>query len=256
MGCYAPSAAGLPAMPSKPPLPSSPDGALEVHLLGEVPFDDALALQQRLVYEASGEHSPNICLLVCDHPPTITIGRLGSRAHLRAPAAELASRQIELRWVNRGGGALVHGPGQLALYPIASLAARAWTVGAFVTRFRAGLAAVLADLGVGNHLQHSLLALSGRTGQLVHFGLAVKSWTTYFGAYINVQPARHLASLVESDPADRAPASSLMIERQSPVKMTSVRAAVIARLAESFGTPRYHVYSGHPLLSRKLQPSS
>ncbi len=65
----------------------------------------ALALQQRLVYEAGGRQDATITLLVCEHPPIITIGRGGSRAQLRASAAELASRQIEVRWVNRGGGA-------------------------------------------------------------------------------------------------------------------------------------------------------
>jgi lipoyl(octanoyl) transferase len=226
------------------------DSVLEAHLLGEVTFDTVLALQQRLVYEVSGHHGSAISLLLCEHPPVITIGRLGSRAHLRATTAELNSRQIELRWVNRGGGTILHSPGQLAVYPVVSLAAQGWTVGEFLGRFQDGLEAVLADVGLGKHLDRGALGLSGRTGQLVSFGLAVKSWTSYYGAYINVHPSRNLARLVQSDPDDRIPASSLMIERQSPVKMTSVRAAVIARLAESFGTPRHHVYSGHPLLSR------
>ena len=106
--------------------------------------------------------------------------------------------------------------------------------------------------GVERHIAAEELALSGRTGQLVHFGLAVKTWVTYFGAYINVHPSRQLARLVQSDPQDRTPASSLVNERQSPVKMASVRAAVAARLAEAFEIPRYHVYSGHPLLERSL----
>jgi lipoyl(octanoyl) transferase len=232
------------------PILPSPDGVLEAHLLGEVSLDDALALQQRLVYEASGHNSPRISLLLCEHPAVISIGRLGSRAHLRATMAELASRQIELRWVNRGGGTILHSPGQLAVYPVVPLPALDWTVGEFLGRFQEGLEAVMADVGLEKNLDRDELSLSGRTGQLVSFGLAVKSWITYFGAYINVHPARHLARLVQTDPADRLPTSSLMIERQSPVKMTSVRAALIARLAESFGTPRYHVYSGHPLLSR------
>jgi lipoate-protein ligase B len=135
------------------------------------------------------------------------------------------------------------------------LAEHGWSVGDFLDRFRAGLANALTDLGVDKHLGGDDLALVGRTGQLVHFGLAVKSWTTYFGAWLNVHPSRNLARLVQTDPAERHAASSLMIERQSPVKMASVRAAVIARLAESFALPRHHVYSGHPLLpATRLRP--
>ncbi len=146
----------------------------------------------------------------------------------------------------------MHSPGQLAVYPIVPLAERGWSVGDFLGRLRAGLRASLADVGVERHLAEEELALSGRTGQLVHFGLAVKTWTTYFGAYINVHPSRQLARLVQSDPADRTPASSLVNERQSPVKMASVRAAVAGRLAEALEASRYHVYSGHPLLERSL----
>lgn len=85
--------------------------ALEAHLLGQIDFDTALALQQHLVYEAGGRRDESITLLVCEHPPIITIGRGGSRSQLRATTAELTSRQLEVRFVSRGGGAIVHAPG-------------------------------------------------------------------------------------------------------------------------------------------------
>src|SRR5690348_8506148 len=95
--------------------------AVEAHLLGTVSFEDCLALQQRLVYETSGRSDRQITLLVCEHPLKITVGRLGSRSHIHLSRHELVSRQIDVRWVNRGGGCLVHAPGQLAIYPIVPL---------------------------------------------------------------------------------------------------------------------------------------
>src|SRR5437867_2374094 len=80
---------------------------LSVHLLGLVDFEACQALQQRLVYESSGRRDGHITLLICEHPTVITIGRQGSRADIRLDARELASRGINLRWVNRGGGTLV-----------------------------------------------------------------------------------------------------------------------------------------------------
>ena len=62
-------------------------------------------LQQRLVYEAGGRQGGPITLLVCEHPPLITIGRSGSRAHLRVRPPSWPAGKSRVRWVNRGGGA-------------------------------------------------------------------------------------------------------------------------------------------------------
>jgi lipoyl(octanoyl) transferase len=224
--------------------------ALAAHLLGEIDFDRALALQQRLVYEAGDARASAVTLLVCEHPPIVTIGRGGTRVQLRAAPAELASRQIEVRWLNRGGGAMLHAPGQVAVYPIISLERLGWTVGHFLRRFQAGLAAVLSDVGVTVPTQSDLTGIWGRTGQLVALGAAVKNWVTYHGAFLNVAPSMSLQRLVDGDSRRSCALSSLVIERQQAVKMTRVRAALVDRLAESFGAARSHLHTGHPLLTQ------
>ncbi len=222
--------------------------ALEAHLLGQIDFDRALALQQRLVYEAGGRRDQTISLLVCEHPPLITIGRSGSRAQVLADRPELVSRQIEVRFVNRGGGAWLHGPGQLAIYPIVPLERLGWTVGDYLRRLSAGLAATLADMGLRQPQQVDLGGIWGRTGQLAAIGVAVKNWTTYYGAILNVAPQAAFQRLVETDQAGSAPLSTLVIERQQAVKITSVRTALAVRLAETLDADRHHVFAGHPLL--------
>ncbi len=223
--------------------------ALEAHLLGEIDFDRALALQQRLVYEAGGRRDDTITLLVCEHSPIITIGRGGSRGQLRASAEELKSRQIEVRWVNRGGGALIHTPGQVAVYPIVPLANLGWTVGQYMRRLQAGLVGMLADVGLPAPERSDLEGIWGRTGQIVAIGAAVKNWVTYHGAFVNVAPTMVLQRLVEANIDQREPLSSLVIERQQAVKITTVRAALAVRLAEAFAASRHHLYTGHPLLA-------
>lgn len=95
--------------------------SLEVHLLGLVDFDAALALQEYLVFETAGRTDAQGTLLLCEHPPLITMGREASRAHLQTDAADLRRLEIDVRWLSRGGGAAVHSPGQLAIYPILPL---------------------------------------------------------------------------------------------------------------------------------------
>jgi lipoyl(octanoyl) transferase len=221
--------------------------ALQAFLLGQVDFDRALALQRRLLAEALRRDDGEISLLLCEHPTIVTIGRGGSAGELAPQSGLLRHRQVEVRWVNRGSGCLVHCPGQLAIYPLVPLRWHGFSVGEFLERFRAGIVKTLADLNIpssplGWH------GICGRTGQLAALGVAVRHWITYYGGYLNVCPAMGLFRMVESDSADRPPVSCLVAERRGPAKMPAVRAALVARLAECFGCDRYHLYTGHPLL--------
>ena len=60
--------------------PSPIPPPLEIYLLGMVDFEDALQLQRRLLYDA-GEGG-GAALVLCEHPPTISVGRSGSRTHI------------------------------------------------------------------------------------------------------------------------------------------------------------------------------
>jgi lipoyl(octanoyl) transferase len=221
--------------------------AVEAHLLGTVAFDDCLALQQRLVYETSGRTDRQITLLVCEHPLKITVGRLGSRAHIHLSQHELVSRQIDVRWTSRGGGCLVHAPGQLAIYPIVPLDRWSLTVGAYLQRLQQGLSDALADVDSPVHTRAGRFGLWTQTGQVVAVAAAVKSWVSYFGAYLNVSPALYPFRWVETDPVEQTRMTSLSADRRRPMRMPAVREAVVRRLSAALGCERYHIYSGHPL---------
>jgi lipoyl(octanoyl) transferase len=250
--------------------------ALEAFLLGQVDFEPVLALQQRLVREAHDRGDGQITLLLCEHPAIITVGRAGSPGHIAQQSGMVRHRQIEVRWVNRGGGCMVHCPGQLAIYPIVPLRWHGFSVGQFLDRFQAALIETLADVNVqgsasrggngdafvlpdrpaGRFAENpptpsSVLGVWGRTGQLAAIGVAVRHWVTYYGAYLNVCPPMGLFRLAESDPDGRTQMSSLVAERRGSAKMTAVRAALVNRLTECFGCDRYHLYTGHPLLRKR-----
>ncbi|HEX3725815.1 MAG TPA: hypothetical protein VHV08_06210 [Pirellulales bacterium] len=226
------------------------DPAVETFLLGQVDFAEALALQHRLVFESGGRADGQISLLLCEHSPLVTIGRAGSRAHVRLGPRELASRQLRIEWVNRGGGALLHAPGQLAIYPIVPLDWHGWTVGDYLARLQGGIVAALAELGVAGQTRDGSYGVWGRSGQLAAVGVAVKSWTTYFGAYLNVDPAMQPFRAIDADSTGRTPSGSLAAERRQRIKMPAVRATIIAQLAAALGCSRYHLYTGHPLLAQ------
>jgi len=224
--------------------------SVEIHLFGSVEFEACLALQQRLVYEAAGRDDGAITVLLCEHPLTISIGRQGSRAHLGGQTREWERRGIEPRWVNRGGGAWVHAPGQLAIYPIVPLQPHSLSVGEYLARLQTGLLAALADVRFSGQTLPQRFGIWGRTGQMAAVGVAVKNWVSYYGAYVNVSPAIEWFRLVRTDVESGKTMSSLAVERQRPVRMSAVREAVVRRLPAALGCERFHVFTGHPLLMR------
>jgi lipoyl(octanoyl) transferase len=225
--------------------------AMEAHLLGRIEFEQCLQLQQRLIGPIGDRDDGQIVLLVCEHPQIITVGRGGSPGDIASEAGLVRNRQIEVRWVNRGGGCLVHCPGQLAIYPLVPLRWHGFSVGRYVERLQTGIAETLDDLGIHAQTLPGRHGIWGRTGQLAAMGITVRNWVTYYGAYINVCPPMGLMRLVESDPAGHTAMSCLMAERCGPVRMTTVRATLVGRLAEAFGCDRYHLHTGHPMLRNR-----
>lgn len=226
------------------------------HLLGVVPWDAVAALQQWLVYEASGSRAARAVVLLCEHPPILTVGRQGSRLDIRGEDAWTRAGH-EIRWQNRGGGSLVHAPGQLAVYPIVPLEPFGLSVGAFLDGLQSALERMADDVRFPLSSPTGGAAprrgLWGRTGQAAFIGVAVKQWVTYQGLFINVDPplefvrrAAAVGTVADRD-AIGGEASTLSAELRRPVRMPAVRQSIIERLADVWGCG-YHVVSGHPNL--------
>ena len=238
-------------------LPPADDGdafAVQFHLLGSVPFDDFLKLQRRLVYDAGGQLDGRITVLLCEHPQGITVGRLGSRGHVRLSGEQLRARRLDVRWVGRGGGCLLHGPGQIAVYPIVPLEWHGWSVGEYLDRLQQALRDMCDQLAVRHERRDRQPGIWGRSGQLACCGIAVRRWITCHGAYINVNPMMTHYSFVDVvDPlsaprGQKTTMGSLFAERRRAMTIPKVRATLIPHLAAAFGTERYHLVTGHPLL--------
>jgi lipoyl(octanoyl) transferase len=88
--------------------------------LGRIPYAEGLAIQKRVV-EARKQNLIGDTLLLLEHPPVLTLGRNSRRENILASDELLASRNVELYEINRGGDVTYHGPGQLVGYPIFDL---------------------------------------------------------------------------------------------------------------------------------------
>jgi lipoyl(octanoyl) transferase len=229
------------------PTPLPRDFPVHIHLLGVVDFEDCLSLQRRLAYDALTRADGRIVVLICKHPPLITIGRGGSRGDVRLTGAELAARQLEVRYISRGGGAILHAPGQLAIYPIVPLECHGWTIGDYVRRLQKSLAELLLEFKVRPVSVPGSMALAGRSGVLAAIGVSVRQGVTMHGAFLNVNPEmRDFGRVVV---AGGQTMSSLLSHRALPTKMSKVRAALVTHLADALLLERYHLHTGHPLLA-------
>jgi len=101
----------------------------QVRWLGRAAYRDVLALQHA-ARERVWAGEPGTILL-CEHPPVITLGRSANRANV------LAAGDIPVEQIERGGDVTYHGPGQLVVYPVVRIKG--------VVEFLARVAGVLAE---------------------------------------------------------------------------------------------------------------
>src|SRR6266852_4237193 len=167
----------------------APNTALHAYLLGQVDFEAALRLQRQLIDDVSGEgEGGRAALVLCEHPPLITVGRQGSHAHILYDAQELQQRRWPVRWVNRGGGCLLHLPGQLAIYPILPLKKLALGLRDYLDRLHRVVVAVLDDFSVRARTRPGQAGVWVGDRPVAGVGVAVRDWVTWYGAFLNVNP--------------------------------------------------------------------
>lgn len=207
-------------------------GRLRVHLLGSLDFDAVVQLQRGLVYELAGEGA---ALILCEHPPLITIGRHGSPGHIRLTTEELASRRWPVRWVSRGGGTILHLPGQLAIYPILPLNRFALDVPDYVAGFQQILLRLLADFDVVGSTRTDQAGVWVGDRLIAAIGVAVRQQMTTFGASLNVDPDLLPFRWVQSGLGDELPMTSLARERRGPLRAALVRQRLVEHFREGFG---------------------
>ena len=221
-----------------------PGRALSAYLLGTLEFDALLALQRRLVYDIGGDRN-SAAIILCDHPPGITVGREGSRGHVRPNPEELHARGWPVRWVSRGGGAMLHLPGQVACYPVFALDALGLTAAGYVDQLQAVALDLLREYAVPGETDAGRPGVRANGRRVVHVGVAVRDGVSCFGLVVNADPDLAGFRDVKCD-GDAAPMTSLARESPLRVRVTGVRQRLLELVAARFGFDRVSVFHTHP----------
>lgn len=231
------------------PLTARASESLQVFLLGTVDFESALRLQERFRDEVLQRCDRLGGLFICEHPPVVTIGREGSQAHLRRDAAEFDKLGIKVRWLNRGGGAWMQCPSQIAVYPIVPLRRLGLGLAEYRQRLEQAVLDVCRELHVAAHRIDDEPGVFCSLGQLATVGVAVRSWVTTHGLTLNVSPDLSLLRTTRPNPRGLRP-TSLEAARQRLTAIPKVRESLIRNLTARLGYQQSHLFTGIPGLKR------
>ncbi len=223
-------------MSEENPLPSGEANGrlLEVRVLGEIPYGEALTLQEELVRARRQDEIPDQLLLL-EHPHVITLGSSFHEEHLLLSPREREARGIQLHEAGRGGDVTYHGPGQLVGYPILDLKPDRKDLHRYLRDLEEVILKALQPFGIRGHREEGLTGVWVPEGKLAAIGVRVSSgWITSHGFALNVDPdLNYFSSIVPCGIRDKAVTSMARVMGRTPA-MASVRDRVTESFTEVF----------------------
>lgn len=182
---------------SEPTTVSGGPADIAIAQWGIVPYDEALVRQLELHARRVAGEIPDT-LVIVEHPATFTLGRHAPEADIVLDRAALERRGIAVARSDRGGRATYHGPGQVVLYPIVSIAELGLGVKDWVCLLEGALIDTLADCGIAGHRRPGTAGIwtTARSGakrppgeagesKIASLGLRVSRGVSYHGVALN-----------------------------------------------------------------------
>lgn len=153
---------------------------------GEVPYQEAWEQQKRLRRQRIAGEVPDTLMLL-EHPPTITLGRLRGEESLRASKDELVREGITVIRSDRGGDATLHAPGQLVGYLMVHLRERKLSLPQFVEALADVFVVLLqSEFGVKAHYDKKFPGVWIGERKIVAFGFHLQEGVTMHGFAFNI----------------------------------------------------------------------
>lgn len=209
---------------------------MDVKRLGVVEYEEALALQQRLVEDRkAGRISDQLLLL--EHPAVITLGvrARSDRSHVIATPEALSARGVGVFETGRGGDVTYHGPGQLVGYPIIDLRPDRCDVHRYVRDLEEVLIRAVAAFGISATRIRGLTGIWVGDAKLAAIGVRISRWVTSHGFALNVNTQlSDFDLIVPCGISDKSVTSMERLLGRS-LAMGEVEDAVIAAFGPVFG---------------------
>jgi len=152
--------------------------------LGTVEYHRAWELQVELAAKVHDGAQPNTLLLL-EHSPVYTKGRLSKPEHILLSDEELRQKGIGVYEADRGGQVTFHGPGQLVAYPVVDL--REWGGPVkYVRTLERIIVDSLADFKITAETIDGITGVWVGGAKIAAIGVKISRGVAYHGFAINV----------------------------------------------------------------------
>ena len=204
---------------------------LQVQDWGLVEYNEALVRQQELQLLRIKDEVPDTLVLV-EHPPVVTLGLRGGDEDLRCSEEEVLHGGVDLHYINRGGYATAHEPGQMVAYPIVRLQKKdlRW----YSQTFLQALAATLAEFDIVAEFHEGEPGLWVKGSKIASFGIAVKKWVSSHGIALNVNNNLSTFDMIIPCGKPTESVTTMQQELGLPVAMAEVNNRFVKHFCELF----------------------
>ena len=221
--------------------------------LGQVSYDQALALQKELYQKAidiklanrknSTDHPTENTVLFCEHPHVYTLGRSGDANNLLINNEMLKEKGATFHEIGRGGDITYHGPGQLVAYPILDLDNFFTDIHKYLRFLEEAVILTLKDFGLdagridgltGVWLDYDENKRPRNPRKICALGVKASRWVTMHGLALNVNTdLDYFNFIVPCGISDKA-VTSMQRELDEAISMEIVENHLMRHLGELF----------------------
>jgi lipoyl(octanoyl) transferase len=152
--------------------------APSVKWLGRVEYEPTWREMQRIT-DTRDEHTPDEIWLL-EHPPVFTLGLNADPSHV------LASGDIPVVKIDRGGQVTYHGPGQLVVYPLIDIRRAGLGVRDLVTALERAVISYCRSLGITAECRKNAPGVYVDGRKIASVGLRIRRGASYHGLAFNV----------------------------------------------------------------------
>jgi lipoyl(octanoyl) transferase len=152
---------------------------MTVRMLGLQDYEPLWRAMQRFTDTRTPETIDEIWFT--EHPPVFTLGLNASREHL------LATGDIPVVQIDRGGQVTYHGPGMLMVYPLIDLKRLGLGVRDLVTALEQSVVDLAAEYGVEARAKPEAPGVYVADTKFASVGLRIRRGASYHGMALNVK---------------------------------------------------------------------
>jgi lipoyl(octanoyl) transferase len=197
-----------------------------VRELGRQAYEPVWRAMQRFT-DARGEHTEDEIWMV-EHDPVFTLGQAGKPEHV------LASGDIPVIHVDRGGQVTYHGPGQIVAYPLFDLKRMKVGVREYVHRIEQAIIDTAAEWSIHAERKEGAPGVYVAGAKVAALGIRVRRGCTFHGLAFNI--GMDLEPFHRINPCGyQGLEVTTLSDLGGPSGMDAVKPVLLEKLAEQFG---------------------